>query len=489
VKSALVVASNRGPVQFGRGLVRRGAGGLIAAVGPAFADGDGIWIAAAISGADRAVAARHGVLRVFLPEGETAVRLLITDAEAYDAHYNEICNRVLWPLNHYLFDLPRGPRFDYRFRVGWEHYRAVNRQFARACADAAEPGGAVFVQDYHLALAPERLRHERPDLGIAHYTHCPWPDPHYFSVLPTARELINGMLGADLLCFEVPRWSANFLRCCAALGYVTGPASVRAPDGRTVRIRSYPLGVDTAGLRRAAAGPEVAARRAELERAIGDVVVLVRVDRLEPAKNLLRGLHAYEALLERRPGLRGRVVHLVLAYASRETVPEYRAYAAEVGQAATAINERYGTPDWRPVHLATDDDYSRSLAAMTLADVFVVNPMWDGQNLVAKEGPAINERDAPLILSRNAGAADDLARGALLVNPFDTAELTDAMVEALEMSPAERAERAATVRDDAGRIPPVEWFARQRGDLADAVGGTAAHYGAASTTGEKRPIR
>ncbi|TDD96790.1 alpha,alpha-trehalose-phosphate synthase (UDP-forming) [Actinomadura rubrisoli] len=473
--ASLVVASNRGPVQFTgdsdeTAVPRRGGGGLVTAIGPALADGGGVWIAASMSDADRRVAASRPMLTVVLPEGRIRLRLLSPAQEVYDAFYNEIGNRVLWPLNHCLFDLARGPAFDGAFRAAWKHFRTVNEGYAAACADAAATNAEVFVHDYHLALAPSALRRSRPDLKIAHYTHCPWPDPHYFAVLPTGRELIEGMLGADLLGFEVPRWAANFLRCCAALGHQVDSAAVLAPDGRRVQVRSYPLGVDATQLRRAAAAPAVAAGRRRLSSMSGDAVVVVRVDRLEPSKNILRGLRAFQELLTRRPELRGRIVHWVLAYESRQQVPEYQRYAGDLHSAVAEINARFGDSRWTPVRLATDDDYPRSLAALSLADMIVVNPLWDGQNMVAKEGPVINEKDAPLLLSRNAGAADDLAAGALMVNPFDTAELADAMAAALDMTAEERAERAALVREAAVRAPPREWFGQQRRDLAEAAG-------------------
>jgi trehalose 6-phosphate synthase len=475
----LVVASNRGPVQFevdddGNLTSGRGAGGMVAALGPALAGQGGTWVAAAISEGDRVAArrvARSRRLRtVELAQGSVRLRSLSFDPREYHNYYNRVSNRTVWFLHHYLFDVPRHPRFDHSFRVAWQHYVGVNRAFAAACDDEADRGAEVFLQDYHLALAPAVLRERRPDLRIAHFTHCPWSDPGYFLMLPgrVAGALLEGMLGADLLGFLVPRWARNFLHCCLDAGYRVDfdRHTVRAADGRRVQVRAYPLGVDGEALRERAAQADARAQ----DRVVADLArgrsLIVRVDRMELSKNILRGLEGYGTYLERNPRMRGRVVHHALTYPSRRDLPEYQAYTAEVKHMADSINERFRTRTWEPVVLELRDNYARALAAMAAADVLVVNPIWDGMNLVAKEGPAVSRRDLVLILSRNAGAADDLGEGALLVNPFDTAELAETIATALEMAPAERAKRAALLRDGATALPPQKWFLLQREQLA-----------------------
>jgi trehalose 6-phosphate synthase len=474
----LVVASNRGPVQFeidddGNLSAGRGAGGMVAALGPALAGQGGTWVAAAISDGDRVAArrvARSGRRRrLDLPQGPVQLRSLVIDPREYQNYYNRVSNRTLWFLQHYLFDVPRHPRFDASFRNAWRNYRDVNRAFAAACDDEAYRGAEVYIQDYHLALAPAMLRERRPDLGIGHFTHCPWAEPTYFEMLPRPirEELLEGMLGADLLGFLVPRWARNFLRCCAEGGYAVDKEAeaVRAPDGRLVHVRSYPLGVDADDLRARAGERDVQAQLRSVRDLAHGRPLVVRVDRMELSKNILRGLDGFATFLESRPRMRGRVVHYALAYASRRDLPEYQAYTAEVKQAAEAINERFRTKTWEPVRLELRDNYPRALAAMAAADVLIVNPVWDGMNLVAKEGPSVNERDAVLILSRNAGAADDLGDGAILVNPFDTVELAEAIATALAMPPEERAHRAKLLRERAAALPPQDWFSRQREDL------------------------
>jgi len=474
----LVVASNRGPVQFevdDDGTLRpgRGAGGMAAALGPALAGQGGTWVAAAISDGDR-VAARRAARsghrrRIDLLSGPVQLRSLVLDPREYQAYYNRVSNRTIWFLQHYLFDVPRHPRFDRTFRFAWTSYQSVNQRFAAACDEEVDPGGAVFLQDYHLCLAPAMLRARRSDVGIAHFTHCPWADPGYFAMLPSTvgAELLEGMLGADLLGFLVPRWARNFLRCCQDAGHVVDREhrTVLAGDGRTVQVRSYPLGIDRDDLRARLAGAEAQRQLRGVRELAARRKLVVRVDRMELSKNILRGLEGYALFLEQNPRARQRVVHYALAYASRRDLSEYQSYTAEVKQAAEAINERFRTRTWEPVVLELRDSYPRALAAMSLADVLVVNPIWDGMNLVAKEGPAVSERDAVLVLSRNAGAADDLADGALLVNPFDTAELAEAMATAIAMPSDERAKRAEQLREGASALPPQDWFSQQRNDL------------------------
>jgi trehalose 6-phosphate synthase len=474
----LVVASNRGPVQFeidddGNLSAGRGAGGMVAALGPALAGQGGTWVAAAISDGDRVAARRVSRSgrrrRIDLPHGPVQLRSLIIDPREYQNYYNRVSNRTLWFLQHYLFDAPRHPRFDASFRNAWRNYRDVNRAFAVACDDEADRGAEVYIQDYHLALAPAMLRERRSDLAIGHFTHCPWAEPQYFEMLPRPirEELLEGMLGADLLGFLVPRWSRNFLRCAAESGYQVEEQAetVRAPDGRMVHVRSYPLGVDADYLRARVSERDVQAQLRSVRDLARGRRMVVRVDRMELSKNILRGLDGFGAFLESQPRIRGRVVHFALAYASRRDLPEYQSYTAEVKQAAESINERFRTKTWEPVRLELRDNYPRALAAMALADVLVVNPVWDGMNLVAKEGPSVSERDAVLILSRNAGAADDLEGGAILVNPFDTMELAEAIGSGLAMPSEERAYRAKRLREQSAALPPQDWFSRQREDL------------------------
>jgi trehalose 6-phosphate synthase len=471
--SGLVVASNRGPLQFalrpdgGLGW-SRGAGGLVSALAPVLKGRACTWISAAMTDGDRVVGAGAPAatqLSRSQPRlGRARLRLLTFERATYDRSYQEVANRTLWFLQHHLLDT-RTLSFDERFRASWACYREVNRTFAAACAGAAADDGSVHLEDYHLALAPAMLRRRRPDVGILHLTCCPWAGPDYFGILPDdlAGELLAGMLGADLLGFLTDRWARNFLACCEAAGYDVDRECgvIRAEDGHKVHVRSYPLGVDQQALWRLA-------QRAPTPRGgeFGQGRLVVRVDRMEPTKNILRGLDGFAAFLERHPRCHGEVTHAVVTNLSRPEMAEYQRYRAEVEHRVEEINHCFGTPSWTPVRLIVLDDHPRALRAMAVADVLVVNPVWDGMNLVAKEAVLVNQRDAVLILSRNAGAADDLRSGAWLVNPFDTAELAEALAGALAMPAGERAERSRRLRTAATSMPPRRWFAVQNADLA-----------------------
>ncbi len=460
--ASLLLASNRGPVSYaedGRGglVASRGAGGLVSAVVGALSEGRALWVCAALSAADR-LAVRDAGGRV-----QTGVEMLDVDPVTFDRAYNGVANSTLWFVSHLLYDTASAPVFDARTAREWEAYRSYDDAFAEALARNAAPGAAVLVQDYHLALTPLQLRERRPDLRIGHFSHTPWAPPEYFCLLPdhVARELLLGMLGADAVGFHSPRWADAFGRCCeAVLGATWDGDSVRH-RGRSTRVSVHPLGVDPDELRAVAAAPEVQGRLPLLQEAVSGQQMVLRIDRTELSKNIVRGLEAYRELLRTRPEWHERVVHLAFAYPSRHDLPEYRAYTGLVQRVAREVNEEYARPGWIPVHLEVRDDYPRSLAAYTLADVLLVNPLRDGMNLVAKEGPVLSERGVSLVLSRQAGAADQLGADAHLVNPYDVGETARALHEALSTPRAVRAERSARLARAASALPPADWLQAQ----------------------------
>ena len=496
----VLVASNRGPVsyQFGADgslIPSRGGGGMIAGVTDGLAalgpGASATWICAALSDADRAVARA----------GDTSdgngipVRMLDIPPDIFDRAYNRVANSTLWFLLHQLFDTPNQPRFGREFRRDWEAYLAYNEAFADALTEEALTGEAltrgegglrVLIQDYHLCLAPRLLRdrlggqpgHPSGEAGIGHFCHTPWAPPDYYRMLPddVGRALLDGILGADRAGFHAERWATAFLDCCAAVlgadvtrtglaGPGPGPVGQVTYRGHVTEVAVHPLGVDAAALRERARAGDVRAHVGALRRAAGDRKLIVRVDRTELSKNIVRGLAAYRELLATRPQWRGRVVHLAFAYPSRSALAEYRAYTDQVRELAGQISEEFRTADWDPLVLEVKDDYPRSLAACALADVLLVNPIRDGMNLVAQEGPVLSERGCALVLSREAGAAATLAADALLVNPYDVTETADALHRALEMPDAERQRRGAALAATAAADPPARWLGGQLASL------------------------
>lgn len=455
--ASLLLASNRGPLSYGEdGTPRRGGGGLISAVGSG--GQDALWVCAALSEADRR-AARAA------PGGRVApgVQLLDLDPVTFDRAYNGVANSTLWFVAHLLYDTASAPVFDARTRREWRAYRDYGAAFAAALASAAAPAAAVLVQDYHLALTPRQLRELRPDLRIGHFSHTPWAPPEYFCLLPddVAREVLLGMLGADAVGFHSARWADAFARCCTEVLGATYADGALSYEGRTTRVAVHPLGVDADELRARAAEPDVQSRLPVLRELVGDRQLLLRIDRTELSKNIVRGLEAYRELLRGWPQWRERVVHLAFAYPSRHDLPEYREYTGAVQRVAREVNDEFATHGWLPVHLEVRDDYARSLAAYALADVLLVNPLRDGMNLVAKEGPVLSGAGLSLVLSRQAGAADELGDWAHLVNPFDVAQTAEALHAALSEAPAVRASRTAALATAATALPPSSWLAAQ----------------------------
>ncbi|MDQ0991568.1 trehalose-6-phosphate synthase [Streptomyces sp. V3I7] len=455
----VLVASNRGPVSYtleedGSLRARRGGGGLVSGLSTIGPDADALWVCAALSEGDRE-AVRRGV-------SEPGVRMLDIDAAVYDDAYNGIANSVLWFVHHMLYQTPLEPVFDAEFRRQWASYEAYNRAFAEALAEEAAEGAAVLVQDYHLALVPRMLRRLRPDLRIGHFSHTPWAPPDYFRMLPDdiAAELLGGILGADRAAFLTHRWADAFTDCCHA---VLGPG---IPSG--TRIGVHGLGADAEFLRERAHRPDVIERMAALRAEIGEGrKAIVRVDRTELSKNIVRGLLAYRRLLEDHPEWRGRVVHVAFAYPSRQDLAVYRRYTDEVQRVADEINAEYGTPGWTPVVLHVKDDFARSLAAYRMADVALVNPIRDGMNLVAKEVPVVSDEGCVLVLSREAGAHEELGEDAITVNPYDVQGTADALHRALGMPAGERAERTKRLAAAATALPPAQWFLDQLQALQD----------------------
>ncbi|WP_373287458.1 alpha,alpha-trehalose-phosphate synthase (UDP-forming) [Streptosporangium pseudovulgare] len=466
----ILLASNRGPVSFtlsddGSLTMRRGGGGLVSGLSEVSRDIDLLWICAALSDGDR------GAVRL-APGGRLdhagfdtgAVRMLDIPPATFHRAYNTVANSTLWFVHHLLYDTPNRPQFDARFRRDWESYQAYNEAFATALGEEAPHEARVMVQDYHLSLVPAMLRGERPDLRVAHFSHTPWAPPEYFSLLPDDLrvELLEGILGADRAGFLTARWAGAFMDCCETVlgARVDRVHRTVTHGGRTTRVGVHPLGVDGEALWARASEPDVESHMAALRDQVGDRRLIVRIDRTELSKNIVRGLSAYREFLAAHPEWHGRVVHLAFAYPSRHDLPEYREYTAAVQRCAQEIEDEYATEDWSPLILNVDDDYPRSLAAYRLADVMLVNPIRDGMNLVAKEGPLLSPGSA-LILSREAGAAAELGENALLVNPFDVSATAAAIHRSLIMPEADRVRMGARLSAAATALPPRRWFTDQ----------------------------
>ncbi len=452
----LVVASNRGPVSWSRAddgtfTASRGFGGLVTALGGALQAEPGAWVSVALSEDDRAVAAEHAGRRFAAEtDGATFQLRLLDAAERYEAYYNTVANRLLWFTVHQLWGEPYEPA-GVGWPPAWDDYVAVNAQVAEAVA--AEDGAEVYLQDYHLAAAGTAVRAAQPDVALLHYLHTPWVDPQYLRRLPdrVADTVLRGLLAADVVAFSSPVWCDAFRRCAAVLPGARIDGDDVVLDGRRTRVAAFVLGVDEDDLATSAASDAVARAGAELDARRDGRRLVLRVDRTDLSKNILRGLQAYELLLERHPEHRDSVWHYAHLNPSRQGVAEYREYLEACLAVGDRIRERFGE---RVLDVFVGDDYPRAVAALQRSDVLIANPVTDGTNLVAKEGPVLNTNDGVLLLSPTAGAADVLGDAALLVNPYD-----------VEAQARGAARSAAHGRRRAGRPGP----APRRGARAKAV--------------------
>ncbi len=444
----IVIASNRGPVSFhtdetGELSARRGAGGLVSGLGPLVHGTGATWIASAITPGDH-IAASQGVIE---SEG-FRTRLLNFDDATFRMVYDTICNSTLWFAHHGLWDLSREPRFDTHWYEAWDTYRAFNRRFAEAVTKDAPIGATVLIQDYHLCLMAPVLRSERPDLRLAHFTHTPFAGPDQIRVLPdvASSELLEGMAAHHICGFHTQRWADDFQATC------------RQVIGRVPTVIVAPLAPNPEDITSVAGTQRCADALASLEDEIGNRKFIVRVDRIELSKNILRGFHAFDDLLERHPRWRGEVVFGAFCYPSREGLSEYLAYRNEVEAMVARLNEKWATPTWKPIILNTSDDFPSSVAALRRYDVLLINPIRDGLNLVAMEGPLVNERDGAVALSTEAGAFEHLGGLVRSLNPFDISECADVLCDALETAPTQRATEASELLARIRSRTPADWL-------------------------------
>jgi trehalose 6-phosphate synthase len=466
--SELTICSHRGPFVYERAgdtlRTSRGGGGLIGAVAPVLATHGGTWIAAAMSDGDREVARDQPEGR---DEGGFLLRMLDLPRDAHTSHYDVVSNEYLWFLFHYLFDVPASPIFDASFDEAWADYRHVNELYAEA-AVAADRSNVILVQDYHLMLVGAALRKMgRVRRPLLYFHHTPWCDPEYFTLLPdhVGQELLEAMLAYDVIGFHARRWADAFIACCERfLPKARIDADTVTWRKRSARIVAAPVPLDRDHLAADAADPRTQEWVARHEELRAGRKLLLRVDRIDLSKNPLRGFLAFEELLQRRPELARDIIFLALLYPSRLTVETYRRYFTECLGVVRRVNERF-EKQMRgmsgPIELSFEDQYHRSLGAMRCYDALLVNPVFDGLNLVAKEGAYVNERSGALILSRNAGVFEELGASAIAINPFDLSATAAAIERAVEMPDAERERTARALRRKAARSSPTEWVRTQ----------------------------
>jgi trehalose 6-phosphate synthase/phosphatase len=369
-----------------------------------------------------------------------------------DRYYHGFSNRVLWPLFHYLID--RVP-VD---ATGWEAYRQVNEAFATVVAREYRPGDAIWVHDYQLMLLPALLRERLPDARIGFFLHIPFPSSEVFRILPWRREILSGLLGADLLGFHTFAYMRHFLASLLHVDGVEADIDRVRVGGREVRLGVFPMGVDARHFAELAADPGVVAESEAIRRDAGGRQIVLGIDRLDYTKGIPRRLQAVERLLQREPDLRDRVRYIQVAVPSRGEVDSYQRFKRLVEEGVGRINGTCGTVHSTPVHYVHQTVSMRQLVALyRAADVMLVTPLRDGMNLVAKEFVASRvDEDGVLVLSEFAGAAAELD-GALMVNPYDVNSLASVIQRALVLPAEERRTRMQTLRHRVSEYDIQHW--------------------------------
>jgi trehalose 6-phosphate synthase len=459
VRRNLIVVSNRGPVSYGRDAdgnrtAKRGGGGLVTALSSLIRFQDVTWIASALTDEDLALAGQ--TLDETLADGSPyRIHLVAHDEHAYDRYYNVVSNPMLWFIHHSLWELAYTPKVDHAFYNAWDDgYAAVNAGFAAAVLEELEatPDAAVFFHDYHLYLAPRFVRDQRPDATLMHFVHVPWPQPDVWHVLPKQMRgaIHDGLVANDVIGFHTDRWRRNF------------HFSVRELLGNDVEPRTVtaPISVDPAEFDAYAESDEVLAAEREIVATRPDTLV-VRVDRTDPSKNIVRGFRAFELYLDEHPEMHGQIGMLALLDPSRESIPEYSEYVGAIQREARRVNDRFESSVWMPIDLRIEDNFAESVAAYKQFDVLLVNAIFDGMNLVAKEAPLVNQRDGVVVLSENAGAHAELGEWALSVNPFDVEAQAEAIHEAVKLDAGERRRRIEALRAHVREHDVSRWIDAQ----------------------------
>ena len=476
----LILVSNRGPVEYqmaeGRPEPRRGSGSVVTSFSPLVNTFDFTWVSSAMSEGDRSVSGNGSGFAIDSPMAghQIKLRYVTSPRRAYHKYYNVICNPLLWFLQHYMWNPPHNPTVDANVHDAWETgYVRVNESFAEAVVKEArcwEVPPVVMSHDYHLYLLPEFIRRDLPDAIIQHYVHVPWPTPLYWNLIPRyiAQRICESLCSANIVGFQTAQDRRSFLDTVEEFIPESGVdrlSNTVELYGQVCSVRVYPGSISVDEVQRIAKAPRTMEYEAGLERDSSEFTI-VRIDRAEPNKNIVRGFRAYDQLLNEHPELKGRVKFLAFLVPSRTHLRQYQRYMDEVQQVIQQVNNNHGYGKWRPIVPYMENNYAQAIAGMKLYDALLVNTLVEGMNLVAKEGPVVNNRDGVLVLSQSSGAHSQLAKGALSVAPTDVVGTANALYKAITMSTAERKQRASLLYRSVCRHDNDDWLRRQLQDIA-----------------------
>ena len=447
----LIVASNRGPVEFflrnGKIEMKRGAGGLVSTLLPFMSEVNGTWVASAMTEGDREVAGKYKKCLVPIPEEnpEFCVSLVGVDPEIYKDYYSVISNPLIWFVQHYMWDTPYVPVIDDKIHKAWhDSYVFVNKVFAERIIEEAknsEKHPLIMLQDYHLYTCPRFIREKLEDTFLSHFIHIPWPQSEYFSILPEYMQdsIVKGLLSNDIIGFHLEKYARNFLYTAEPyVDKVDYDNYLIHHDGRVTYVKHYPISVDDKKLLENAKTSEVLKKEELIKKIKGKCFLIYRTDRADLSKNIIRGFMAYELFLEKHPEFHGKVKFLSTGMPTRQQIKQYCDYKDETYRIIDSINERFTKGGWKPIEQIFKADYSLVTAAFKHYDCLLVNPIVDGMNIVAKEGPIVNENNGILIMSNGAGSYEELKDNSIIINAYDITQTADAIYRAISMSIEER---------------------------------------------------
>jgi len=476
----LILASNRGPIEYhsnheGRLQWRRGTGGVVTSLTAVSQYMDVTWIASAMGEGDRRAAERAcgSRFKAPIPGHNLFIRFVVSPGSTYHKFYSIFCNPLLWYLQHYMWNSSHTPNIDVRVHDAWGGgYIPVNQAIAEAVVDealASDLPPIVMLHDYHLYLTAGYIRKQLPNAIIQHFTHIPWPGPNYWRLLPSImrQAICEGLCNNDIVGMQTSVDVHNFLQTCEVFiegADVDYKKHIILIDNHLTKVKAYPISVDVTNLRRLVQSPWVQGYEEKL-RPLCNGQTIVRVDRMEPSKNIVRGFRAFDLLLQRYPDLIGKVTFLAFLVPSRTHIRQYQRYAQDVTEIINAINEKYGTFEWQPIRVFYENNYAQAIAGLRLYDVLLVNPVIDGMNLVAKEGPTVNTCDGVLVLSETAGAYEQLGQKAIGITPTDIEGTLDALYQALSMPSEERSRRATALRKSIEEEDITLWLYHQLEDV------------------------
>jgi trehalose 6-phosphate synthase len=479
-RRSLILASNRGPVEHqmtpeGRPEARRGSGSIVTALNSLSQTAEFTWVSSAMGEGDRIVSGngRGPSLKSPLQGHKINLRYVVTPRRVYHKYYNVLCNPLLWFLQHYLWNPPYNPNVDASVHDAWHGgYLPVNQAFAQAVVEEARSHNLpplVIGHDYHLYLLPEMVRREIPGAIIQHFIHIPWPTPRYWQMIPhfIVRQICSSLCQANLVGFQTPQDRQCFLDTVEEFlpdAKVDRTQAVVQANGQQTQVKVYPISINVAEVQRIANSPRAQEYEQRLQR-LRNEVTIVRIDRAEPNKNVIRGFRAYELLLTRHPELQGKVTFLAFLVPSRTHIRQYQRYMDEIQQIINQVNQAFGNEEWQPIRAFMENNYTQAIAGMKIYDILLVNTIIEGMNLVAKEGPVVNTQDGVLVLSESSGAHHQLGRGALPISPTDIEGTMEALYQAIHMSPDERKERAAILSSSIEREDINHWITSQLADI------------------------